>query len=377
MMRHFTKTTLFFLTFIGAVLSEASTAVVAAEFVPSPAQPSPFGQLFDFLVRQQATLLPALAFASGFALIAGVAHNALSDFSRVPIGDWVWRWTLKAVFIVSVFAIGAFVFHSQSKVIDATTGLSLPEPACKPPRESATTAIVLLHGWNGSADATWNSFPELICEDQTLSDTELFVVDYPTFLARRQLSIAELGRWLRQSFFTDTLRKYSDVHVIAHSMGGPMARNMYLEDELAGESKIRSIITIASPFLGAQIAELARALDISADLTNDMAPGSAFLKALANNWTDVRLKPATYCFTSPQDEIVPSDSAKNQCDCTHDYPQWGHVDMVKPMLATDERYRMPIRALRNIRAAAQMDASVRARCFGLADTDAPMQHAFR
>jgi pimeloyl-ACP methyl ester carboxylesterase len=340
-------------------------------------QPSQFGQLTDFLVREQTTLFPALIVLSGIAAVSHVIHGAVRDLPLVPMRDLIWRWSLEVLFILFGFIVSAVLFYSDTKVVQAAAGLPVPESACKPSRQGVTTAIVLLHGWNGSGDATWNNFPGLICEDSTLSDTDLFVVDYPTFLARRQLSIAELGRWLRQSFFTDTLRKYLDVHVIAHSMGGPMARNMYLEDVLAGESKIRSIITIASPFLGAQKAALARALDISADLTADMAPGSAFLKALANNWTNVRLKPATYCFTSPQDEIVSSDSAKNQCDCTHDYPLWGHVDMVKPVLATDERYRMPIRALRNIRAAAQMASSVRPGCFSLADINAPMRHAFR
>lgn len=372
-MRRFTKTLLFLLGLIGITRSEALTAVFAAEFIPSSAQPSLFEQLFDFLVRQQATLIPVLVVVSGIAGIAGVAQNALNDFSRVPIGDWLWRWALKAVFIASVFAIGAFVFHSQTKVIEATTGLPLPGPACEPPRQAATDAIVLLHGWNGSADTTWNNFPKFICEDSTLSSSDLFVIDYPTFLARRQLSVAQLGRWLRQSVFSDALRKYSQIDIIAHSMGGPMARDMYLADMLAGESKIRSIVTIASPFLGARVAALANALGISADLTADMAPGSESLKTLANNWTDVRVKPATYCFSSPQDEIVSSESAESQCDCTHDYPQWGHVEMVKPMLATDERYRMPVRALRNIRAAAQMRSSIRPRCFDLADSGATVQ----
>ena len=371
-MRFFIKLSLLFTAIV--ISSVGTNAVHAAEFVPWSAQPTLLGQLADFLARQRTGLLPALILLSGIAVNWRLFQKAKHEFSRVPLEDWIWRWSLKVLLIVLGLIIGGFAYHSEADAI-ATAGLSLPEAACKHSRQGATTAIVLLHGWDSGADTAWNNFPRIICEDPTLSDADLFVVDYPTFLTRRQLSIAELGRWLRQSFFSDTLRKYSQVHIIAHSMGGPMARNMFLADMLAGDSKIRSIITIASPFLGAQIARLAGTLGISADLTADMAPRSEFLKALANNWTDVRQRPATYCFTSPQDEIVSSESAKYQCDCTHDYPQWGHIDMVKPTLATDERYRMPIRALRAVRMGAQRESSPR--CFGLANKGATIQHALR
>jgi hypothetical protein len=40
----------------------------------------------------------------------------------------------------------------------------------------------LIHGWNGGADTTWSKFPELLCQDEAFSDTEVFVVNYPTYL---------------------------------------------------------------------------------------------------------------------------------------------------------------------------------------------------
>jgi pimeloyl-ACP methyl ester carboxylesterase len=376
-MRHFAKTSLFAVAvFIWLALSAVLTGALADEFVASSAQPSLLGKIVDFVARQRTAALPALIVLSGVAGSWRVFRKAWEEFSRVRLEDWVWRWSLKGLLICFVFVVSGAAYHSETDAI-ATAGLPLPEAACKRSRQDVSTALVLLHGWDGAADTTWSNFPRLICEDQTLSDTDLFVVGYPIFMTRRQLSIAELAQWLRQSFFSDTLRKYSQVHIIAHSMGGPIARDLYVEDMIAGKSKIRSIITIGSPFLGTQVAALAHALGISADLTADMAPGSVFLKSLAIHWTNVPRKPATYCFTSPQDDVVSSDSAKYQCDCAHDYPQWGHVDMVKPILATDERYRMPIRALRNVRMAAQMDSLGRPQCFDLADVGTPTRRASR
>ena len=373
-MRFFNKVFSFLLAIVIFVV--ATDVGRAAEYVPWSAEPSLLGQVTDFFARQRAGLLPALFVLSGAVGGLELFRRAKHEFSRVSFHDWTVRWSVKAALIVVGLAGLGYMYYSDSDVV-ATAGLQLPEMACKHERKNAATALVLLHGWNSGADTAWNNFPKIVCEDPTLSDVDLFVVDYPTFLMRRQLSIAELGRWLRLNFFSDKLRDYAQIHVIAHSMGGPMARSVYLGEMLAGDSRVRSIITIASPFLGAQIAGLARTLGISEDLTADMNPRSEFLKTLANGWTDVRQKPVTYCFTSPQDEIVSPESAKYQCDCTYDYPQWGHIDMVKPLLATDERYRMPIRALRNIRMTAEADAAARPRCFGVADGGAQIRRAMR
>src|SRR5262249_51438814 len=151
--------------------------------------------------------------------------------------DLVWRWSLKLVYVFVSLAASAYFFYSDAKVAQ-TTGLRLPEPVCMPARQGISTAVVLFHGWNGSADTTWDNFPRLICEDSALSDIDLFVIDYPTFLSRRQLSVTQISRWLYQSFFSDKLRDYSQIHIIAHSMGGPIARNLYLTGVMAGGSKI-------------------------------------------------------------------------------------------------------------------------------------------
>jgi hypothetical protein len=161
-------------------------------------------------------------------------------------------------------------------------------------------------------------------------------------------------------------------------MGGLIARSVYIQDKLGSTSKIRSIVSIASPYLGAEAAGLAAMLGISKDLTEDMTPNSDFVKTLENNWTDTYPKPQTYCFTSPMDGIVSSLSAKSQCECTHDYPQWNHIEMVKPELSTDERYYMPIRGLKNAIAAYKLPASAgHPLCFSLAQSDDHLKVAKR
>jgi hypothetical protein len=138
--------------------------------------------------------------------------------------------------------------------------------------------------------------------------------------------------------------------LVSHSMGGLIGRRIYLSEHISRQSgstplRIRSIISIASPFQGANIAGLAQVLGLSRELVSDMDPSAHFLSDTAGQWSFLKTKPITYCFTSPQDRIVDQWSAKGQCECVFDYPQWGHTDMVKPEDTKDARYRNPIRAL--------------------------------
>jgi len=240
------------------------------------------------------------------------------------------------------------LFRSDAKVLEETNGLPLPAPLVS--HQSARAAIVFIHGWNGN-DTTWRQFPMLASSDNQLSEIDIYRINYPTYMMRRNASVGGLAKWLWQDFFHEALiPRYSEVHIIAHSMGGLIARQLYISESLsqhsqANDLKIRSLITIASPFQGANVAGLAQALGISEELARDMEPRSHFLSDAAGQWSFIREKPVSYCFTSPQDKIVDQWSAKGQCDCVFDYPQWTHTEMVKPTNAGDARYRNPVRAL--------------------------------
>jgi pimeloyl-ACP methyl ester carboxylesterase len=245
-------------------------------------------------------------------------------------------------------AIAFLLWKSDAKVLDETNGLPTPQPLVR--RQSAKAAVVFIHGWKGD-DSSWQQFPKLATQDDRLQEADIYIVNYPTYMIKRNSSVGGLANWLWQDFFTGTLiPKYSEIHIIAHSMGGLIGRRLYLSEHISRQSgpsplKIRSLISIASPFQGANIASLAQALGISQELVSDMEPRSHFLSDTAGQWSFLKEKPVTYCFTSPQDNIVDQWSAKGQCECPFDYPQWGHIDMVKPTDTTDARYRNPIRAL--------------------------------
>jgi pimeloyl-ACP methyl ester carboxylesterase len=270
-----------------------------------------------------------------------------ADLPPPPLPPWRnWR-VMIGLGLGELVIIGGIVAAvTNIKVVRPTVGLAPPRQLCAP-RQNATSALVLIHGWTGDADASWTPFSKFACDDPRLTTFDVYGVNYPTFIFRRNLTVNGLAIWLYQDFFHANLfPKYRNVDIIAHSMGGLVARSIYVTAALNQTApKIRSIIAIGSPFQGADLAALARGLGISRELVADMSPGSSYLDELGGQWGIMATHPRSYCISSPQDAIVAERSAKYQCDCSFDYPQWGHIELVKPHDRDDDRYRTPIRAL--------------------------------
>jgi hypothetical protein len=129
-------------------------------------------------------------------------------------------------------------------------------------------------------------------------------------------------------------------------MGGIIARSIYITGMLGkSDSKIQSIISVGSPFLGADLARLAAIFGVSKETVDDMSPNSSFLRGLKEDCDQLEtLRPETYCITSPQDWVVQPYSAEFQCECLFNYPQWGHIELVKPRNRSDERYKIKHRS---------------------------------
>jgi len=228
--------------------------------------------------------------------------------------------------------------HRQAQIIL----LDWPDTFCPGPPHRKL--IIFFHGWSGDAQETWRAFPYLVCGDSRFHDVDVLVIHYPTYMASRNLDITGLARWidkeLQQHGFWE---RYARVAIVAHSMGGLIGREVVMLAQLAGrENKVGLMIEIATPHLGSDVASLASALGLSRPLTEEMRRGSSFLQGLENQWSQLKNRPHTHCYTSPQDSVVPPDSATHQCDEILQFPTWGHTDLAKPKNWEDSRYSLPM-----------------------------------
>ena len=232
--------------------------------------------------------------------------------------------------------------------ISQATALPLPPPVRELPDNKSL--LIFLHGWDGDPLDTWKDFPRLVLGDTTFDSFNIRVVSYPTYYARRNLGIRSMARWLNDRFDRDGIyAQYESIWIVGHSMGGLIGRELLIANRLQRDNKkFRLLIEIASPHQGASIAPLAKALGVSRGFVEDLTPRSPFLFTLRDDWNALKDRPKTFCLTSPHDQIVSIDSAIAQCDDYLQYPQWGHIEMVKPLDARDERYRVPMSRVKGI-----------------------------
>lgn len=240
--------------------------------------------------------------------------------------------------------IVGLLFVARKKPIPSTIALELPRIIQTAPNNRAL--IVFVHGWNGDGTGTWRAFPNLVRNDPRFKTHDILVIDYPTFVLRRELNITDLSDFIGTSLEEDLdiYNRYPTITVIAHSMGGLIARKAVIHHSLGRKpGGFTQLIEIGTPHLGANPSRLAAALGIDDVLVNDMNPKSRFLSELRTNWRKMANKPPSFCIGSPQDLVVPRESAETDCTETLTYPQWSHTDMVKPANRADYRYVAPMR----------------------------------
>jgi PGAP1-like protein len=279
-----------------------------------------------------------------------VAHH-IEEFSstlqiRIPV-----RYLKTSLTIILSFLLGLIFLPVLGSVIAAiydeeivnkTALLDPPEPIRMQP--NSRIALVLLHGWTGESKSTWGPFSKILKDDPRLKDIDIWAADYPTYLSLTHLPLSRISGWIFDNFFVTTLfSKYEKIYIIAHSLGGVIAREIYVLSVLRqGHSSIKMIISIGSPFSGAPRAKLGEAIGIKPDYLKEITPSSSYLATLSQNWQIVRDKVVSFCIWSPVDGIVGENSARNDCSCNTPYPQWGHTELEKPIGDGDLRYRTPI-----------------------------------
>lgn len=254
-------------------------------------------------------------------------------------------WTLrKPLITIAVLALGGTALGAwvgNRKPIPKTANLDTPgmELDLRKPN-----LLIFVHGWRGDSDGTWQRFPDLIRKDHRFDDTHVVAIDYPTLVARRNLTIGETATYVAEKLEAGNVGHYAKIAIIAHSIGGLVSRKLVLQRRTPFKS-LGVVVEVGTPHLGTErYAQLLSDLGIpGGDLTEEVKVGSSWLRELRNDWNAMEARPVSQCFTSPNDGLVPQDSALFQCDKFHYLPGFDHTAMVKPESQGDDRYSGPAR----------------------------------
>jgi alpha-beta hydrolase superfamily lysophospholipase len=166
---------------------------------------------------------------------------------------------------------------------------------------SATTAIIFVHGFNGSARGTWEEFPSVIRTMPEARGADAFFVNYPSTTESVQICAEEF-----RAFLTDILRDpiqtvvnpslpraanqrgiaplYTRVVLVAHSMGAVVVRRAVLDLNREGiathERDAIRLLFFAPADKGSELPEL-----VASGLWLSFLPGAQLVgKLLVNHY---------------------------------------------------------------------------------------------
>ncbi len=243
------------------------------------------------------------------------------------------------------------------------------------------TAVVFIHGFTGG-DETWKNpsgvkFSEMLRNDSDLNkDFEFFEFTYYTKLVdfftsakfqkilnviplinrlpgitgrvRTNKPIAQLSEQL-STFLDLELGEFNEVVLIAHSMGGLIAKDHILNYEPGHGPKPTGYISIAVPHKGALSALiLGPANNVN---TKELTPLSEYSDALNNRWVEQKQNlPPTLYMLAQHDECVVKESAlpftvqkADRATVDHD-----HTSICKPISPKDLPFLAVKKFLQNI-----------------------------
>ena len=202
-----------------------------------------------------------------------------------------------------------------------------------------TKAVLFIHGLAGKPKATWSAMEHLVRIDRDLAHCTVFHFTYPTSLIRmpffsKSLRIQDLANGLR-SEIENLYASYTDIVLVAHSLGGLVARH-YLLDVMKDQrkSKVSGLILYATPNHGSGLAEAGRLFGWRHFHLRQMCRDSDLVNLLNRDWAALnpesrfRIK----CVVGGQDRVVSLESAShtfghNNVELVTDA---GHINIVKP-----------------------------------------------
>lgn len=198
-------------------------------------------------------------------------------------------------------------------------------------RDNKTNLIIFIHGLKGGVE-TWSydektSFPELLKSQRECSSAfDIACFDYFTTFTETYAKTKSLFRSLFSSFKTKetnlpieeisellkteiALTDYDNIILIAHSMGGLVAKSCILKQiEESHNSNIKGLISLAVPHSGAHIANIGSIVSSNVQL-KDLSVLSDTTDKLNRQWIQTPNTPSTKYIYASHDKYVDKKSA--------------------------------------------------------------------
>jgi pimeloyl-ACP methyl ester carboxylesterase len=309
-----------------------------------------FHSILEALLRHQAITFGVAGFVIAAGLIVVLVRiEKLELFSDLSEGQAAEGGKSKYLRLIGgsvlLLAVGAFLGskYGRNDPVAATTVLGMPDLTCN---HHGRKLILFLHGWQGDREETWKLFPYLVCGDENFRDYDVLSIGYPTYWIGSNLSMEQFGGWLADKLAANDLQRYEKIAIVAHSIGGLLARQIVLEQRPELKNVVL-LVEVGTPHLGPyKYTDLADSIGLRGGrLVGELQAGSPYLQKLQTDWDHLSNRPHTFCEGSPNDYVVSLAIAQSGCDEKHAYPSLDHRALVKPTDVREDRYKIPMSAV--------------------------------
>jgi len=214
--------------------------------------------------------------------------------------------------------------------------------------EGKERVIVFVHGVYGSAAGTWTcastgmTWPKLLLNDPTFTNTDIYVAQYPTHFVNNLMSIDDQVSNLMNRFEGDgVFSKHNEVVFVAHSLGGLVVQRLLLtHHELA--AKVRFIYFLSTPQEGSQVARLGHILNGDPNLQQMFSGDSnTYLQNIEAEWMGANFGIPRYCTIERKATkgllVVDRQSGTRNCQKVVALDE-DHSGVAKPCSKNDDSY---------------------------------------
>ncbi len=202
--------------------------------------------------------------------------------------------------------------------------------------------IVFIHGIFGDADSTWSAqgglpWPKAIAGDEFFSSFNVYTYAYPSPFAAKTYQPSEIADILFAQLNSDGVLDHAQIVLVAHSMGGLVARKLLLRYRDRLIDKVKLLVFYATPTQGSPIAKIGAMLSSNPQLGKmfpiDGKTDSQLFQEQVD-WLAARVSIPSYCAYELKDtygvRIVPPESAIQLCNAPVMPVDEDHIGIVKP-----------------------------------------------
>lgn len=240
-------------------------------------------------------------------------------------------------------------------------------------KNNLKNAIVFIHGFTGGKD-TWSSkntsFPELLSENKEILDLydichfnyytklelflgglkkNIFTKIFKKVRGKKNLKNLPIEEWgnILASDIKFTLNEYDNIVIVAHSMGGLIAKS-YILNSLEEDLKVSLFLSLAVPHSGSEYATFVKLFSSNVSI-EELSPISRIIDSLNKKWVNSSNTPTIKYFYGALDEIVDKRSAvaidvneSETISCNED-----HISICKPEDSSSVVYKAVVTFLLN------------------------------